>query len=74
MDFKHEEAEWKRFYETQKIKQSDSIKMEPVQFDDTVALTYEVGEPLISGHQEATLTFSGPKNQIDKIIENLRLL
>ena len=74
MDFKCEDAEWRRLYETQKIKQSDSIEMKPVQFDDTVALTYEVGEMLIGGYQEATLTFSGPKAQIDKIIENLRLL
>jgi hypothetical protein len=74
MDFKPEEAVWKRFYETQQIKQSDSIKMEPVQLDDVVALTYEVGEPSISGYQEATLRFSGSKAQIDKIIKNLRLL
>lgn len=74
MDFKPEEAEWKRFYETQKIKQSDSIKMEPVQFDDVVALTYETGEVSFGGYQEATLTFRGPKSQIDKIIQNLKLL
>ena len=74
MDFKCESAEWKRFYETQKIKQSDTIEMKPVQFDDVIALTYETGEISFGGCQEATLTFSGPKDQIDKIIKNLRLL